>query len=451
MSNRVSVCLVCILGLSLVFYLSSLVFVGHFLNFLSLLALLLVSLFWASVIKDFWIFFVYIFGFAFAALSGFFIEFYGLYMFEIMEEGRLSGAAAINSSLMIIFLSVSFLVFQVVLRRRYDIARLKLVDNLFLRMVLFVSFLLPVYLLVVVVLYGSPLFLKVDRFTYWAEIAPPGVGKVRYFLVLIAFVVSYAQFTGKIRWLTAASWLLLSLVALVLNGEKLSGFILIFYFYLIPYFVYRGEVFSPRKFFVRAGLVGIGLLALVLINYFAIQGDLGSAVDLFYARLALQGQMNYAVSAFSGGGQDVSEILSGFLGFGADEYEKGIYYLMYLIAPAEVVERRLQQGTTFTVPFPSNNLFFFGWAASVVVTAICGVLVGLVSSLVIVALRSRNFILSFLSVSLSYYVYGAVLMGNINKLFEWKFYFMLCVVLGLLLVGVKVGREKDIKMSGLGL
>ncbi|MNN97827.1 hypothetical protein D3C81_2170690 [compost metagenome] len=78
-------------------------------------------------------------------------------------------------------------------------------------------------------------------------------------------------------------------------------------------------------------------------------------------------------------------------------------------------------------------------------------MVGVVSAIVMVSLRSRNFILAFVSMALFYYLYGAVLMGNMHKVFEWKFVMMLGVVILLVVVGFRGVRQKSNTSNGVCL
>lgn len=440
MLNKTTFSMLLILTASLIIYYASLVIVSNTLNFISLFFLMLFGVSWLYSIKEVWILFIYLFGFLFAALSGFFVELFNLYMFEIVEWGKLSGASALTTALMVLFLAGACVSCRALFRGNWSVARFKYADDLCLKILIVVAFVLPLYLLGVIYFYGSPLFMGVDRFTYWSEVAPPGVSKVRYFLVFMSFVLGYAQFSGKLNRVLVLLWLFISLLALVLNGEKLSGFIVLLYFYIIPYFAMGAHNFSARKFLLVLGGLGGALLFVVVFNYFLIQGDVDSTLSLFMARLAVQGQMNYAIVNSSSGGA-FSEIWNAFIGIGSDEYNKGIYYLMYLVAPEGIVERRITQGTTFTIPFPANNIYFFGWHLSILITAITAVLVGLVSGVVLVALRSQNFILAFVAMALFYYLYGAVLMGNMNKIFEWKFLLMVFVVGAFLLVGFRTPKK----------
>lgn len=422
--------------------------VSHALNFLCLLLLLFVSVVWVAYSEALWVYFVYVFAFSFAALSGFAIEYFELYMFEVREVGGLSGAVALTSSLMSFFLGVSFLVCAFFASFNVSAGRIKYFDGFFLSSFLFLAFVLVLVLCCVVLIYGSPLFMGVDRFTFWSEVAPPGVSKIRYFLVFMAFVVGYANLVGRISWSAAFFWLFLSIIALILNGEKLSGLVLLLYFYCLPYIIIGKLRVSFAKVIWWGGGASIFLVFVVMGNYFLIEGGLERAVDLFFARLALQGQMNYAIAALPNSFLDYSELVGAFFGIGTAEYDKGIYYFMHLIAPADIVERRLQQGTTFTAPFPGNLLYFFGYFYSLLVAGCVAVIVGFLSAAVVIALRAKNFLLAFVSVAASYYVYGAVVMGNMHKLFEWKFGLMVCFV-GFMFVlgsGIRDSREGKDKM-----
>lgn len=400
------------------------------LNLAALLLLMTQAALWAGRAKKQWPFFIYFFGIIFAAISGFLVELKSIYMFEIMEHGKLTGAAARYISLMIIFLGVALISFEII-KIKIHPPSFPAKLNKKITLIAFATSILPIiYLLYVVLEYGSPLLMGIDRFSYWTEFSSPYAGKVRYLAIPLSFIISLAEQNRQISKKTSMTWMLSMAAALILNGEKLSGLIMLLFFYLIPKFELSEQKKINTALLAKASITAAILLSVVLINYYAILGDLSSAMDLFFARLALQGQMNYALTNLST--TDINhDIIKNLIGINSSDRESGIHYLMYLIAPENIVNNRIDNGTTFTAPFPANILIFFHGFFAPLAVAACSFLVSIPAAFMTASTRSSNFPLALISMLVFYYSYGAILMGNIHKLFELKFLLAAVTVLAI--------------------
>lgn len=431
-----------LLALSLFFYYVSASFNGGQLNVVALFFLIGVALFLPSRFSQAWVFFVYFFGLLFAVFSNVLVEFFSSYLVEIKEHARPTGGAARNAFLVSIFFCSVFFFFNL-LRISFGkpLKRVSVVDNIVVKAFVLGGVALVAYMAAVIIFYGSPLAMGVDRFSYWANVAPAGYRYVVSLVPTFGFVISYAREVGILRNFFAVGWFFIAIFLLVLGGEKFSGLIVLVFFYFLPYFCVSNKSLSTRFVSVGGSFLGCAVV-LVLANYYLIYG--AAFLDVFEARLALQGQMLFALDeASSGEGHSVGSSLRHFWGVGAETDEKGIRYLMYLLAPVEVVDSHLSGGATFTAPFPANLNYFFGLHGAPVAGFLLGSMVGSAGWVLYQALRDRVFLLSFLSLKYFFYVYVAVVMGEMYMLFDWKMViYVLSVFFVFLILSVNFGRNE---------
>nr|WP_305777811.1 DUF6418 domain-containing protein [Pseudomonas sp. Hg5Tf] len=109
-------------------------------------------------------------------------------------------------------------------------------------------------------------------------------------------------------------------------------------------------------------------------------------------------------------------------------------YLMYLVAPTELVDSYLAGGATFTAPFPANIQLFFGYYFAPLVVAVIACVVGFLSGLMILAIKSRSIVFSVLLIKFYWFFYIAVAMGEIRAVFDWKYGIYVLLVLGMMFV-----------------
>lgn len=440
-----SLIIVALLLFSLFFYFFSVPVKGVQLNIFALCFLIGVALYLLFDIARSWVFFLYIFGLVLSVFANVIAELSSSYMIEVQEYAFPTGGGARNSFLVAFFLCGIFVSFRCVVGCfSIKLKRALVVELLLIQCFVFLGWLLVAYMMFVVFRYGSPLVMGLDRFAYWANIAPPGYRYITSLVPILGFVVSYAREIGFLRNSFAFLWLLLAIFFLILGGEKFSGLLILFFFYLLPFFCMSNRRLSTG-FVVLASVVFLALAGMILLNYYLIYGS--AFLDIFEARIVLQGQMLFALDAISSTGvTGGNSSLRGF--WGTDEGEEGIRYLMYQIAPLEVVDRYLEGGATFTSPFPANLNYFFGMYSSPIVVSIFSILVGTCGGVLYVALRGRAFLLSLVSLKAFFYIYLAVVMGETQALLDWKMAVYVAAVLFLVLISICRIDESEREIDG---
>lgn len=416
--------------LSIIFYYISVLGSGLFLNIFALCFLIFVSIYLAIEVHYSWIFFLYFFGLIFAVSSNVFAEIFNSYLNEIQAYASLTGGGARNSFLVASFLCGVFISFRLFLRYfAFDLKKYLPLEVFLIRFLLFLGWVLIVYMAYVVFRYGSPLILGVDRFTYWKYFSPTGYRYISSLVPIFGFVLFYAREIGLLRNFYAFLWLFFCVILVVLSGEKFSGLLILAFFSLLPFFCV-----GLRRLSVSLKLFGfmvfLFLVGLVFLNYYLVYGY--RFLEVFESRIVLQGQMLFALDAVSLNFPRNETILDGF--FGKEKEEAGIRFLMFQIAPWELVQRHLEGGATFTTPFPANLTYFFGLYFSPLILIFFSFLVGGLGAVLFIALRKQAFLLGLVTLKVFFYVYQAVLMGEVHFLLGWKMLVYMSAVLLLILI-----------------
>jgi hypothetical protein len=399
----------------LLFYYFSLDKASNALNAIGVSILAATSLFVLKS-KGGWVFLLYAFGLTFALLSGALIEATGAYLIEVQETAQLTGAAARNALLAAFFLLATYAAHKLFLRIIPNrLPKIHVAENIATKILLVIAFAAPLYIAAVLMIYGSPLFMGMDRFKYFTDVAPAGYLWFYGNIPLLGFVVALAAYKGFIRHRTSLAWLTLTIFIYVMAGEKFSGIFLLGFFFLLPFFIIVNPAIKARHIFIGSIAI-IVMVAVVLLNYTLIYGS----ADIFMARLTLQGQMNYALDQISSAAQPLTSIIRNFLGFGAPENDTGLVRLMYLVAPAVTVDRMVEYGANFTVPFPANIEYFFGFHLAPFAILSLSIMTGASCALLLKSVMRSNMILSVVSAKLFIFVYTSIVMGEIYLLLEAK-------------------------------
>lgn len=420
----------------LLFYYFSLDKASNALNAIGVSILAATSLFVLKS-KGGWVFLLYAFGLTFALLSGALIEATGAYLIEVQETAQLTGAAARNAFLAAFFLLATYAAHKLFLRIIPNrLPKIHVAENIATQILLVIAFAAPLYIAAVLMIYGSPLFMGMDRFKYFTDVAPAGYLWFYGNIPLLGFVVALAAYKGFIRHRTSLAWLTLTIFIYVMAGEKFSKIFLLGFFFLLPFFIIVNPAIKVKHIFIGSIAI-IVMVAVVLLNYTLIYGS----ADIFMARLALQGQMNYALDKISSAAQPLNSIISHFFGFGAHETDRGLPYLMYQTAPSGIVDVRLEYGATFTAPFPSNISYFFGSHSSPIFIIILSLITGSASALVNKAAASMNMILSGLALKTFLLIYVSIMMGDMDLLFGTKALLHLLFIIFYFIIAFALSRK----------
>lgn len=388
--------------------------------------------------KGGWLFLLYAFSLTFALTSNALIEITEVFLIEIRETAYLTGGAARNAFLASLFLIASYSAYLFFLKIIPNkIPTISKAEPAAHRIFLIIAFAAPLYITATLAIYGSPLILGIDRFTYFTNIAPPGYTFVYGNIPILGFAVNLSAFKGLIRNRTSTTWLILTTITYIMAGEKFSQIILLAFFYLTPSFIINNKKIQTKQLLI--GITAIAAMAaLIFINYTLIYGS----AEILIPRLALQGQMNYALDKIAGSAKDLGLILRHFIGVSAPEPEHGLAYLMHLVAPSNIVDLRLESGATFTAPFPANISYFFGKSLSPLPIALTAIALGAISALVHKTTKSLNLLFSLLAIKTFLLIYVSITMGAMNLLLGPKAALHLIAILFYLIIAHAFSRKK---------
>ncbi|WP_337049721.1 DUF6418 domain-containing protein [Serratia fonticola] len=405
-------------------YLTALLFPnGSFLlNATSLILWLFTSLYIIYNYKMYSYFsFVFLWAFTFAGVCCFVIEF-GTYLPETQVVTYLTGAITRNLALCFFFIYSSLFVFQFLEKSNLIDACLPRGINEIIKHIFVIAFLASALSLVYIYIkFGSPSDYNVDRFYYWENIAPGWGEYVRFILSQLSiFIGVFYVADKKNKYIYIFT---LGLLSQVLVGEKFSGLFISLLLFCIPIFVATGANLAVLAYRYKKALLIVAFVfpILILTSYTAISGG-ASALTAMSIRLLLQGQMWWGVDSISSiyEPQSLDIIVSKYLGYGSEYVNQGMYFLMEKISPSSVFEQYSEAGVTFTMAAPVNNIYFFGFALSILPTVFIGMLSGVAFWFLYRTIVIQDYLLLLISMKFYFLTIRVATMGDVGYLFSLK-------------------------------
>jgi len=349
----------------------------------------------------------------------------GQWLSEVKYYSSLSGATSRIMSLCFVIFFFSFFTFKYL--SRVNTVRFGLsvgLNKILLHCVVIAFTVFTAILFFVHMRYGHPNDYGVDRYYYWANIAPKWAEYVKFLLSQFTVFIGLAY--GLSRKRRYIFLFVISLLAQFSVGDKFSGMLYATMTFIIPVVILLrvniGKlIFSTRFLFIAVMFLGAMMTASYL-SYIAISGA-GSGIDRLVDRIVLQGQMWWALDNSSDmSSKGTGEILRNFIGIGnGDEYSTGIFYLMSVISPPSIFQWFADKGITMTMGSPVNLIYFFGYPLSVIPAMILGIIVGIGYHIFYRAILISDVILIFFGVKIMDSIFRAVTMGEIFYLFSLKF------------------------------
>ncbi|HBC9222050.1 DUF6418 domain-containing protein [Enterobacter cloacae] len=348
----------------------------------------------------------------------------GQWLSEVKYYSSLSGATARIMSLCFVIFFFSFFTFKYLSRMRsVRFGMSNKFNKVLLNCVVIAFFAFTVTLFIVHVIYGHPNDYGVDRYYYWANIAPKWAEYVKFLLSQFTVFIGLAY--GLSRKKRYVILFVVSLLAQFSVGDKFSGMLYATMTFIIPIVILLkvniGKlIFSARFVFISVIFV-TAMMSASYLSYVAISGA-GNGIDRLVDRIVLQGQMWWALDNSSNmSSKGLEEIMSNFIGIGnSDEFSTGIFYLMSIISPPSIFQWFADKGITMTMGSPVNLIYFFGFPLSVVPAAILGIIVGAGYHIFYRAILISDVILIFFGVKIMDSIFRAVTMGEIFYLFSLK-------------------------------
>jgi len=384
------------------------------LNFWCFGWLIFISIFIYRDKKIGWLFFLYLFGLTASLASCLIIEETQYYLTEIESYGFLTGATSRSSSLGSIFI-VSVYIFFGLFQKIYSgrlcfIAELKDWEDKLLKLALIF---ITMYLYFSLFQSPPPIFSNLSRFNYFQDGALPGY---RFFYTLIPFsslILSSSYLQGRISKKTIIFWVIAMIGIMLLTNEKFSLYVDTFYYLITPFIIW-GKITIDRKFHVMLGAFLLFLISLVLVSYLR----RGEELSYLFSRIALQGQMIFALDLISlqREGFDFDLLSNSFLGFSSNSGDIGMYHLMHLIAPTNVVDEMISTNMSFTAPFPSSFSYFFTNYYAPIAIILFAVPVSYSIFVFYKTLLSSSLFNIFIAATLFHYLSIATFMGKTERL-----------------------------------
>lgn len=384
------------------------------------------------------LYFLFVFAFLFMSFSIILIE-NGSYMIEVGKLGYLTGS---NIKFIFFIQSFTLICYGTFCKLRYSRFYFKkttdqTTNDFFLKIYYILYIVLLLVIASIIVKYGNPLSLGITRSKYWTSVAPPILKYLTSILpqLLIIDGITIAIYR-KTKWKHLSRVLLVLNISLqILQGERFSRLFLSAYFLLLPY-VYiislKTNYRIPLKYIITSFIIFISLMILVLVNYIIVLGNYGEAIAMFVNRLSLQGQVWWATEILSSSEPNgFNFIIKHVLGVGAIEKERGLNYLMFLIAP-EVASRYYDSGSIFTGGYPAIIIYGFGSYLGFLVNLLCGFFLGVVLHILVFPIKINNIMVSILCFKIFFSAYLAYVMGEVYLFpsFKTLIFLSLIIVIG---------------------
>lgn len=230
------------------------------------------------------------------------------------------------------------------------------------------------------VMLTKPYFiLNIDRFRFRMRYVE-GIWKKfedYYIYFMPIFVINWMRGKKKLTSIT----ILLYILYLLWQGEKYTQFITMMYLILLPFLAELNEDIKRKasKLLIKGGIIIAMLISAVLIQYSFFTNT--SVFDAFFKRLAMQGQLWWSIYTrqinqlphFN----EVADELTAFSDAANFNPYYGIYKIMYLCAPSDVVAAKLATGSGYTESTAASIYYYFGKNIGPFILIIFAIIMGL--------------------------------------------------------------------------
>ncbi len=272
--------------------------------------------------------------------------------------------------------------------------------------------------------YGSPLLRGEDRFAYYASV-PDVFSRLPFLIAMMSFLIvcTVAVRPNSLNAAWAIGLVVASVGILVLFSEKFTGLYSIFVLsvtggYCAALYL-RGITPRVGRLILLCLTVGIALLAVASVGYMVFYGYTPDTVltKLADRALALNGHVWFGTDRTlqSGGPNGPASAL-----FPQPSYDglSGIQQVMYLVAPADFVDRMIAGDLRFAnVGFPLPVwVLGYGWAT--LYFLIAGATAGLVLSYLMFSLSRMRIVSVLVALNGLRQVTNALLVGDVSDIYK---------------------------------
>lgn len=374
-----------------------------------------------------------------AVISGAYIE-SGNYILEGLRYGYATGATARLIYFNAIFFTVSLWCFKWInfFKPTQSIeSNLIQIPTWVKKTILIFSWSILVILMFGLLKYGSPLLLKIDRFTYWTNHPFPLMQGLKSKLTIISFLCGLlVAIPSHSRTYLPRITVVAVIFINIAYGEKFSGIYAAGTMYFLPSMIVKGRkffqlLFTPAKI---ATMFLCITAVLILIGYqYSMLYESTSAMQLIIDRaFALQGHVWWGIDEINlKRAHFLYSDFSVLIGKSLRDEDAGMQVLMYALSPVTIVDTYLANNTRFSMANPAIGLYALGSLGLFLYQITTGLFFGAFSWYFIRQISYFRLLRSLICVIIYTALFEALLMGNwyiVFSLFAIKYYALLVTI-----------------------
>lgn len=407
-------------------------------NVFSLINWLALTLFFLVFNKKFFLsIFLFYVSQTFSIIFCFLIEYKAIYIYEL---GRCSYETG-GTLFLTLFNTICMYVAVMVFRGGQENKDLHVkITKYKQKIVVALTFSMLIILLIGLCVYGSPIFMGIDRFKYWNTGFSSSILKIVF--VNIDICVFLLGMIGKKYTRTAIIFLVLIAVFIGMYGEKFTKFYVCTYYYIFAYLAVNGTEIKKKTVLESIGvlvLIFCIIISIILYHYTYINIDLASGnvgfEEVILTRVASQGAVWWGIEEMMKFSENFSNLnvffneISNWFIYNPDIEYIGMYKLMDLLSMPEVVLYHMQQGSRFTMGYPAIGLYYFGYIGLFIFQIFTGSIIGIWAKNFYLYTRKMDIVMSIIFLKIGQLLMESFLMGNMYRLFSLKlilYLFLIC-------------------------
>ena len=368
-----------------------------------------------------------------AIVSNAYIE-SGGFILEQIRYGYTTGSTVRLVAYNIVFIVASVSVYNALsnikaFNYRYICNKVPMAYLYFIYIIITIMFML---LLGGLIVYGSPLIMKIDRFEYWNNHPMPILESIRYKMNIVALLLGMIHANNTIGITNKRcniTMLILIFFINILYGDKFSGAILTLCLFITPLAFNAIVKYGKLHISYRMVAYGVAFVVIIvtLISYHYRDIARSSQVkELIIARaLGLQGHVWWGIDEiyFRKGSAEYpnpcpKDRWRVLLGEKLGESETGMNALMYEVSPAKLVNDYIERKVRFTMGNPAIALYTLGYGWLIIYQILTSILYTLFMMYFRKQIMSFNIFRASICTLIFLGMVEAVVMGNIYFIYS---------------------------------
>jgi hypothetical protein len=303
-----------------------------------------------------------------------------------------------------------------------------------------------------ILIFGSPIFMGIQRFDYWAMHPLPQLHKFTGYLSLLCFYLGslYGSLKSKNKRKLSIFFLVSYIFINILVGEKFTGIYLALLNFFIGFILSRSllkeAIPNILKIVLISGMLFLSILCLVIWSYTHIHGiDSAFVFNFLISRIfALQGHVWWGIDRYVLDGHHICSFSELINSLKASD-EGSFYMLMNQISPSNLVNSYMNRGVTFTMGSPAIAIYVFGYFGAIIYQLLGGIFYGLIGAYLFSKLKRGQIILSFIALKLLLIMTHIFNMGIIGLFLSPSFLLYSMIMFGDIFFSKvsKIGKHSD--------